>query len=68
MREMAFNLIKPPCKRNCPDRRWDCHTFCEKYIAYRAQCDQAIKERKLEREVKEAIGAAMKRIPGKREI
>ena len=41
---------------------------CEKYAAYRAECDQEIQRRTLDREVNQAIGDAMKRIPWKREV
>ena len=31
-----------PCAKECPDRKADpnCHTFCEKYLAYRAEVDK----------------------------
>lgn len=66
--ELALVYIKPVCKRNCPDRTWDCHTWCEKYKAYRAECDRLIHQKDLDRDVVMAIGDAMKRIPGKRGI
>jgi len=67
---LAISEIKPVCKRDCPDRSWDCHGRCEKYKAYREKCDIAMEERMREnqfrKEVNDAVSKAVKRLPGKR--
>lgn len=68
MPAMSINPAKMKCTKDCPDRTFDCHVKCKKYAEYRADCDRAIQQRTFEREVNQAIGDAMKRIPGKREI
>lgn len=65
---IALNPVKIKCPRKCPDRTFDCHGKCRKYAEYRADCDNAIQQRTLKRDVDQAIGDAMKRIPGKRSI
>ena len=66
--KIVITPVKIVCKRDCPDRAWDCHGKCPEYSKYRAKCDAEMHKRNLERDVSEAIGLAMKRIPGKREI
>lgn len=66
--DLALTEIKPVCRADCPNRTFDCHGKCERYIRYRAECDEAIHQRNLKRDVITAIGDAMKRIPGKRGI
>lgn len=67
---LAISGVKPVCKRDCPDRSYDCHGKCEKYKTFREQCDEAMIERfkkaQLTREVNEAVSEAVKRLPGKR--
>ena len=65
---LVLTKIKPCCPPDCPNRKYDCHGKCETYLKYRAECDEQIRLRKLEYEVTNAIGDAMKRIPGKRGI
>lgn len=59
---------KSPCKKDCPKRAFDCHAHCGEYAGFRAKRDEQIQKRLLNRDVQEAIGDAMKRIPGKRGI
>ena len=40
--------MKPPCK-DCADRTQGCHCVCEKYKAYRAECDAAMEKRNAEK-------------------
>lgn len=58
------------CDRDCSDRSAGCHGKCEKYKAYRAECDRVMEERyqkkQFEREVDTAVSKAVKRLPGKR--
>lgn len=68
MPDISLNPVKIKCPRNCPDRTFDCHGKCRKYAEYRADCDKEIQKRTRKREVDQAIGDAMKRIPGKRSI
>ena len=67
---LAISGVKPVCSRDCPDRSWDCHGKCEKYKAYREQCDEEMMERfkkvQFNRDVNEAVSQAVKRLPGKR--
>lgn len=65
--DLPLTSVKPVCK-DCPNRSFDCHGKCETYIKYRAGCDEVIHQRNLKRDVINAIGDAMKRIPGKRGI
>lgn len=58
----------PACPRDCPTRVWDCHTWCEKYKAYRAACDEEIRKRDKKREVERAVCDAKVRLKGKRVI
>lgn len=51
-----------PCM-GCPDRTATCHGSCERYAAFRAQCEELYRQRRLRREVSEAIDDAMKRMP-----
>lgn len=68
MPEIALNPVKMKCRKDCPNRAYDCHCKCEKYASSRAECDKEIKRRALKRDVDYAIGDAMKRMPGKRGI
>lgn len=58
------------CEKNCPDRAAGCHGKCERYQAFRAECEtfaetrRAIKQR--EREMDKYALEASKRLPGKR--
>lgn len=67
---IGISSVKIVCKPDCPDRSHDCHGQCEKYKAYRAECDKEMQERfqknKYRREVNEAVSDAVKRLPGKR--
>ena len=38
------DIRNPPC-RDCPDRTAECHADCERYLAYRAECDRMRRER-----------------------
>ena len=70
MERLNISAIKSVCKPDCPDRSWDCHGKCEKYKAYRAECDKAMEkryqEKQFEREANAAVSKAVKRLPGKR--
>ena len=67
---IGISSVKPVCKKECPDRTFDCHAKCEKYKEYRERCDAEIVDRnkktKLHFEVNEAVSQAVKRLPGKR--
>ena len=62
--------VKPVCGKDCPDRSYKCHGKCEKYKAYRDQCDAEMlgrfQKNQLKREVNDAVLQAVKRLPGKR--
>jgi coenzyme F420-reducing hydrogenase gamma subunit len=60
--------IKPVCKADCPNRAYDCHTKCETYIKYRAECDAEMKKRGLERVVLGEYADTSERIRKKRRI
>ncbi len=34
-------MLKPPCKRNCPNRQAGCHSRCEEYREYAAIVGEA---------------------------
>ena len=34
-------MLKPPCKRNCPNRQVGCHSRCEEYREYAAVVAEA---------------------------
>lgn len=56
-----------PCK-NCPKRAMVCHSECDAYLRYREVCEGIRKKTLLKCDVQQAIGDAMKRLPGKRRI
>ena len=41
--------MKAPCKE-CKERNEGCHSRCEKYTAFRKECDEEIKRRALRQE------------------
>ena len=58
--------VPTECKRDCPDRSWDCHAKCKTYAEYRAKCDAEMEKRALEREVMNEIGDTSERIRKRR--
>lgn len=70
--EIRLSEVKSVCKRDCPDRSWDCHKHCERYKEYRLECDKALEKRlqesQFKAEVDGAVYKAIKRLPGKRSI
>lgn len=66
--DICITPVQMKCRRGCPDRTYDCHSKCEKYAAYRAECDKEIQRRTLERDVDSAVCDAVKRLPWKRGI
>lgn len=60
--------IRPECSRDCPNREWDCHTKCETYIKYRAECDAERERRVLERDVLAEFSDTSERIRKKRRL
>ena len=64
--EIVISTVKPTCGKDCPDRSWDCHGKCEKYKAYRAECDNALnkrfREKEGERDMYREISQAIKRL------
>jgi hypothetical protein len=58
--------VPPECKRDCPNRSWDCHPKCDIYIKYRAKCDEEMKKRDLERVVMNEVCDTVERIRKKR--
>lgn len=42
--------MNPPCRRDCPDRRAECHNKCEAYAEYAAWCAAQREKRRIERE------------------
>lgn len=72
MERMFISEVKTVCKPGCPERSWNCHTWCEKYKAYRVECDKAMNDRywqkQYKREADEAAMKAVKRLPGKRNL
>ncbi|MBR5874521.1 MAG: hypothetical protein IKY90_07315 [Oscillospiraceae bacterium] len=60
--------VRPECKRDCPNRSWDCHTKCEIYINYRHECDAEREKRALERVVMSEFAETSERIRKKRRI
>lgn len=64
---LPLTLANGPCK-DCPNRAMGCHSTCEEYIAFRAECDALIDKRIKRREVNDCIADAMKRMPGIRKL
>lgn len=66
MERINISGIEPVCKPDCHERSWDCHGRCEKYKAYRAECDKAMEkryqEKQFERDVSSEISEAVKRL------
>jgi len=62
----GITRIKPVCKKDCPNREYDCHTKCETYIKYRHECDVEREKRVLERVVMNEICDTSERIRKKR--
>lgn len=64
------NVKRTCCARDCPDRAIGCHGKCEKYKAYRAECDQMMDKRyqnkRKSHEADQLAYDAIKRLPGKR--
>lgn len=56
-----------PCK-GCTARELGCHSKCEEYIAFRAECDALAEERLKHRDVNNYIDDVMRRMPGIRNI
>lgn len=56
-----------PCK-DCPKRAEYCHSKCEAYAEFRAECDALIEARNRKREVNDYIDDTIKRFPGLRNI
>lgn len=56
-----------PCK-GCPDRSPGCHSGCEKYADFRAECDAYIEARRRKHEYNDYIDDTLKRFPGLRSI
>lgn len=66
MNNFYLTPVKMVCKKDCPDRAFDCHPKCEKYAKYRAKCDEQMRERKREADLNEALSNAIKRTHGRR--
>lgn len=64
--DFALSPVRQPCTRDCPNRAFDCHTRCEAYIKFRAECDADIKKRTLERDVLGAYSDTAERLRKKR--
>ncbi len=47
-------MLKPPCKRNCPNRQVGCHSRCEEYREYATVVGEA-RERRNRFKEQEAI-------------
>lgn len=58
------------CERDCPDRNAGCHAICEKYKAFRAECDKALEKQRIKKELEHDLDSltykAVQRLPGKR--
>lgn len=65
--DLPLTLASGPCK-DCTARQLGCHSTCEEYIAFRAECDALAAERVKRREVDDCIADAMKRMPGIRHL
>ena len=65
-REFGLSPVKYPCKRECPNRAYDCHAKCELYSKYRAECDAVIEQRSLMRDVLGAYADTTERIRKRR--
>lgn len=64
------NVKKTCCDKDCPDRSIGCHGRCDKYQAYRAECDEVAQQRYqkrcFERDMDRLAYRASERLPGKR--
>lgn len=56
-----------PC-RLCEKHTPTCHAGCKEYSIFRAACDENRARRSRKRDVDWAVGDAMRRNPGKREV
>ena len=70
-REITLTGVKMTCcEKDCPDRSAGCHGKCERYKAFRAECDTWSETRRAvklhEREMDTYAKKAAKRLPGKR--
>lgn len=63
----CLTLVQSPCK-DCPDRETGCHGKCEKYAAFRAECDAQAEERKNDREYNEYLSSTLKRFKKSRSL
>ena len=61
-KRLRLTRAEAPCK-DCPDRTADCHCAgkCEKYAAFRAECDAVAQERKRNLEYGEYLADAIRR-------
>lgn len=64
---MCIGPKQSPCQ-DCKIRAPHCHGSCSLYADYRKLCEDIRKQRKMRQEVNQAVGDAMKRLPGKREV
>ena len=62
------SLVPTVCKKDCPDRAFDCHAHCERYAVYQRKCEEERKKRQFEGQYHEYISGVIKRLPGKRGI
>ena len=56
-----------PCM-GCEEHSPKCHGSCERYEAFRMECEAIRHRRQLKRETDDAVGDAMRRMPGIREV
>lgn len=42
--ENVFPQYEYPCTKDCPDRSWDCHGKCKRYLDARAENDKKRQE------------------------
>ena len=56
-----------PCK-GCPERMLGCHSNCEAYASFRAECDALLEARRSKQEYNDYIDDTLKRFPGLRSI
>lgn len=66
--DLPLTLAQSPCK-DCTERvPLRCHSTCEKYAAFRAECEALAAERHNARELNEYLGDVIKRMPGQRNL
>ena len=46
-------MYNHPCKKDCPNRSVGCHGTCPEYKVFRAECEEAYKDRRQNLELRD---------------